>query len=269
MCEYTITSACVGCTLGVQRAVQMAVFQGALLLPVLCGLLLWVLACRVQGTEGHNYGREKHLLGSSLRSERRSESCLKNASCVVWYIERTHETHTRHSNTHSHTLHAHTLIHTHKATHTCTHAHILVHTHAHALDTHTHTHTCTHTRTHMHIHTHTHVHAHTHTCTRVHTHALTHTCTQTHTCTHTHVHTHTHTHTHTCTHTEVRIILCSCLYLMHSIMVSYLVPWYCSGTSAGAMSVTALKKTGCGCPSVTAHLCDHGGCLSNFSYAIR
>ena len=118
------------------NAVQMAVFQGALLLPVLCGLLLWVLACRVQGTEGHKYSREKHLLGSSLRSERRSESCLKNASCVVWYIERTNVTHARHSNTHSHTL-------THIATHTCTHTHTCAHTHAQIC---THTHTRTRTR---------------------------------------------------------------------------------------------------------------------------
>lgn len=56
------------------------------LLLLFLGLLVLGIAADGQVCKGSNDSkckREKHLLGSHLRTEKRSESCLKNASCVV------------------------------------------------------------------------------------------------------------------------------------------------------------------------------------------
>ena len=215
MCEYTITSACVGCPLGVQRGADGGLSR---CFAVACAVWLAVMGPRMQ-SPGHGGTQIQQRKAFAWFKPKVGETkrVLPQECQLCGMVHRTHKRDPcktfKHSFTHSHT-----------------HSYVHMHTH-----THLHTHACTNTRARARAHTHTHTH------------------------THTHMHTHTHALTHTCTHTEVRIILCSCLCLMHSIMVSYLVPYYCSGTSAGAMSVTVLKKTGCGCPSVTAHLCDRGG----------
>ena len=144
MCEYTITSACVGCPLGVQRGADGDVSR---CFAVACAVWLAVMGPRMQSPGyGGTQIQQRKAFAWFKPKVGETKRVLPQECQLSGMVHRTHKRDLcktfKHSFTHTHT---HSYAHMHTHTRACVHA-----------CTHTHSHTCAHT----HAHTHTHMHSH-------------------------------------------------------------------------------------------------------------